>query len=374
VIEKFTDDAENRNENIPWLACLILVFSMILVIFLLYQTTMSESQQSFAKCVNWHRLCEPSSSIGSIDTIYFAEIFGLNGLFSNPVSLQRMNNNPTSTSVATTIASTTSQNASQVESSKTNPLVSGSIDERNGNTSVPVSQQKNESNTQEKRVSIVPGASGLADKAYTPNPVSANVGDTVSWTNNDSTVHTVTSGAALNDPNKGKYFDSGIIGPKGKVFSFKFDKQGSFRYFCTVHPTMIGKVSVTERITLPSFTKKSTSALINLTKTNQTTFDPVINIVKTFVHDASLSLQTNDTHKALIKLDLVRKNLNDNKISNSTVGRTLLVLIRDSIDAIKAKELREATVRLTLIDQIARFNSGARTSDCVCQTNYTGKK
>ena len=36
-------------------------------------------------------------------------------------------------------------------------------------------------------VSIVPGSSSLTDTAYQPNPVQVNVGDTVTWTNDDST-------------------------------------------------------------------------------------------------------------------------------------------------------------------------------------------
>ena len=35
-------------------------------------------------------------------------------------------------------------------------------------------------------VSIVPGSSSLTDTAYQPNPVQVSVGDTVTWTNDDS--------------------------------------------------------------------------------------------------------------------------------------------------------------------------------------------
>jgi plastocyanin len=41
--------------------------------------------------------------------------------------------------------------------------------------------------------SITSGASSKSTDAYSPNPVKANVGDTITWTNADSTVHTVTS-------------------------------------------------------------------------------------------------------------------------------------------------------------------------------------
>jgi plastocyanin len=97
-------------------------------------------------------------------------------------------------------------------------------------------------------VSIVSGASTMADKAYSPNPMNARVGDTVTWTNDDSQAHTVTSGKDISDPNKGKVFDSSpnfnpLLAPK-QTFQHKFTTAGDFPYFCQLHPTMIGKVVV----------------------------------------------------------------------------------------------------------------------------------
>jgi len=98
-------------------------------------------------------------------------------------------------------------------------------------------------------VSIVPNASTLADKAFAPNPLNAKVGDTVTWTNKDTTFHTVTSGTGPSDTTHGKEFDSGLSGPtalttQGKTFSHKFMTAGEFPYFCQLHPTMVGKVVV----------------------------------------------------------------------------------------------------------------------------------
>ena len=96
-------------------------------------------------------------------------------------------------------------------------------------------------------VSIVPGASTLAAKAFSPNPVTVKVrGETVTWTNKDNIVHTVTSGTGPSDPNKGKEFDSGfssLLTP-GKTFSHIFKTSGQIPYFCQIHPTMIGKIIV----------------------------------------------------------------------------------------------------------------------------------
>src|SRR5215212_2809372 len=51
-------------------------------------------------------------------------------------------------------------------------------------------------------VSIVPGSSSLTDTAYQPNPIQVSVGNTVTWTNNDSQPHTVTSGSNGQPDNK----------------------------------------------------------------------------------------------------------------------------------------------------------------------------
>jgi plastocyanin len=101
----------------------------------------------------------------------------------------------------------------------------------------------------EVKVSIVPGASTLADKAFSPNPVNVKIGDTITWVNEDSVFHTVVSGNPSSGGETGKVFDSGLSGPtalttKGKTFSHTFTEKGEFPYFCQLHPTMIGKVIV----------------------------------------------------------------------------------------------------------------------------------
>lgn len=102
---------------------------------------------------------------------------------------------------------------------------------------------------EEKEASIVSGASTLADKAFSPNPINIKTGDSIKWKNDDTMFHTVTSGTGPNDSAKGKEFDSGLSGPnamttKGKEFSHTFTKAGEFPYFCQLHPTMVGKVVV----------------------------------------------------------------------------------------------------------------------------------
>jgi plastocyanin len=83
--------------------------------------------------------------------------------------------------------------------------------------------------------SIVTGASTMTTTAYSPNPIAVSVGGTLTWTNNDSTTHTsVADGGAWN---------SGLIAPGGK-FSMTFSAPGSFPYHCSIHPGMVGTVTV----------------------------------------------------------------------------------------------------------------------------------
>ena len=86
---------------------------------------------------------------------------------------------------------------------------------------------------------------------YKPAEVTINVNDTVRWINYDTEPHTVTSGmggglASAGTNSKGKpngLFDSGLFKP-GDSWSFKFNRPGTFNYFCTIHPWMEGVVNV----------------------------------------------------------------------------------------------------------------------------------
>src|SRR5215203_1124385 len=94
-------------------------------------------------------------------------------------------------------------------------------------------------------VSIASGSSSLTDTAYQPNPIQVSVGNTVTWTNNDSQPHTVTSGSNGQPDNK---FNSSpnfspLLNP-GQTFSFTFTQAGTYPYFCMLHPNMVGTVSV----------------------------------------------------------------------------------------------------------------------------------
>jgi plastocyanin len=94
-------------------------------------------------------------------------------------------------------------------------------------------------------VSIVSGASVPTNGIYyDPESVTSSVGSMVTWTNDDTAPHTVTSGIVENNvPKPDAVFDSGIMN-NGASFSFVFSEVGEYDYYCMLHPFMTGKVVV----------------------------------------------------------------------------------------------------------------------------------
>jgi len=76
---------------------------------------------------------------------------------------------------------------------------------------------------------------------YDPQVIDVTVGTTVTWDNVDNTVHTVTSGEPPVDADG--VFDSEMMSA-GDVFEFTFTEAGSYNYYCTFHPWMLGTVNV----------------------------------------------------------------------------------------------------------------------------------
>ena len=70
---------------------------------------------------------------------------------------------------------------------------------------------------------------------YSVNVLTIPVGTTVTWTNEDTTMHTVT---AVDDS-----FDSGYYG-EGESWSYTFTEPGEYEYYCIPHPWMRAKVIV----------------------------------------------------------------------------------------------------------------------------------
>lgn len=92
--------------------------------------------------------------------------------------------------------------------------------------------------------SSVPGCEAT-NECYIPYQVTIDPGGEVTWSNDDTAAHTVTSGTAADGPDGN--FDSSLF-MAGTTFSVKFDdyEPGTYPYFCMVHPWMTGEVIVAE--------------------------------------------------------------------------------------------------------------------------------
>ena len=94
-------------------------------------------------------------------------------------------------------------------------------------------------------LTIPQGASVQGNPSYQPATLTVKKGDTIQVQNKDTTPHTVTSGKTLEDPNKGKDFDTSIISPSASAqISTANLKAGEFPFHCDLHPYMTGTLKV----------------------------------------------------------------------------------------------------------------------------------
>ena len=79
----------------------------------------------------------------------------------------------------------------------------------------------------------------IANFLYEPDPVTVKAGQKIAIANTDDAPHTLT------EEGQKPSFDSNTI--KGKQNgSVTFSKPGTYKYFCSFHPTMKGTVTVTQ--------------------------------------------------------------------------------------------------------------------------------
>lgn len=84
----------------------------------------------------------------------------------------------------------------------------------------------------------------MTNQSFTPENLEVEVGTTVTWINDSSEIHTVTSGT--NGDHDG-IFNSGEVSP-GEEYSYTFDETGTYDYYCIPHLNvgMTGTVTVTD--------------------------------------------------------------------------------------------------------------------------------
>ena len=81
-----------------------------------------------------------------------------------------------------------------------------------------------------------PVSASIEGFAFAPQDLTVEVGQEITWTNSDSAPHTVTAAS-------GADFDSGTM-EQGATYSWKATKAGTVEYFCAVHPSMTGTITV----------------------------------------------------------------------------------------------------------------------------------
>lgn len=98
-------------------------------------------------------------------------------------------------------------------------------------TTTPTTSTSTTSTTQTSNVSI-----SIKNFLFNPQKINIQKGTAVTWTNDDSVSHTITSDSdnLLNSP---------TLSP-GQSFSFTFANTGTINYHCNIHKTMQGTVVV----------------------------------------------------------------------------------------------------------------------------------
>jgi len=71
--------------------------------------------------------------------------------------------------------------------------------------------------------------------SFAPATTSVPVGSTITWTNRDDVPHNIVSTE--------QKFKSPVL-DTDEQFSHRFDAPGSYKYFCSIHPKMTGRIVV----------------------------------------------------------------------------------------------------------------------------------
>jgi len=93
-------------------------------------------------------------------------------------------------------------------------------------------------------ISILAGSAEQGNPDYDPDTATISQGFVIEWTNNDETMHTVTSSLDF-----GETFDSSILnaGERFLLDSNELDI-GSYEYMCVVHPWMVASIVIEESV------------------------------------------------------------------------------------------------------------------------------
>lgn len=83
----------------------------------------------------------------------------------------------------------------------------------------------------------IQGTNGVM--SFSPPSASARVGQTVAWRNADSITHDIVQDAAGG-------FDTGGVSAGAATAALTMTRAGSFPYHCSIHPSMVGTLTITQ--------------------------------------------------------------------------------------------------------------------------------
>jgi plastocyanin len=198
-----------------------------------------------------------------------------------------------------------------------------------------------QSNTQ---VVVIPiGAqSPSAAKFYDPPNITVASGSTITWINNDTAIHTATSGDADTGTPDGK-FDTGFI-PSGKFRKIITLPQadGEIPYYCQLHPFMKGTITIEAKLS------ESAGGAAVGQKGNQTTTTTTTTSSSTIPTSTKpIMLQgtsTNDKFKVEVNWmpnDISKENTFDIKFLDSKSGKEIKGVTYDIVLLTGNKKLAE---------------------------------
>jgi len=91
-------------------------------------------------------------------------------------------------------------------------------------------------NAEQKQTTTTAFSVEIKSFAFNPETITISRGSTVTWTQFDTVPHTIKSVGSdvINSPSLSK----------GQTYSHTFNEAGTFEYYCSIHPSMKGKIIV----------------------------------------------------------------------------------------------------------------------------------
>jgi plastocyanin len=121
----------------------------------------------------------------------------------------------------------------------------GSSDNSMTNASNANISSSSNTTTAESTISIAKGSQNADNNQfYVPLEVTVKAGNTLTWKNDDTAIHTATSGKDATPDGK---FDTSLISPgQSSKAQTMPSEPGEYSYFCTLHPWNRCKINVAE--------------------------------------------------------------------------------------------------------------------------------